>query len=200
MFTVFPDTGVQKMQENDVQDIDVLSLLTVDKVYVDAGDTVKAGDLLATVDTVFVKTALQTFQKELYSLDSQIEDAKDDTVSTKIKSSVSGRVKKIYAAKGDGVTDVMQEDGALALISLDGKMAVEITVASEHLSGAFCVAMHMNNDPVDHFCVLRVSTGYAKKMAPAANAKKNKKRLTPAGYTDIITSVSKMNIAGVVQW
>ena len=54
-------------------------------------------------------------------------------------------------------------DGALALISLDGKMAVEITAASEHLSGVFCVAMHMNNDPVDHFCVLRVSTGYAKK-------------------------------------
>ena len=123
MFTVFPDTGVQKMQENDVQNIDVLSLLTVDKVYVEAGDT----------------------------------------VSTKIKSSVSGRVKKINVAKGDGVTDVMQEDGALALISLDGKMAVEITAASEHLSGVFCVAMHMNNDPVDHFCVLRVSTGYAKK-------------------------------------
>ena len=123
MFTVFPDTGVQKMQENDVQNIDVLSLLTVDKVYVEAGDT----------------------------------------VSTKIKSSVSGRVKKINAAKGNGVTDVMQEDGALALISLDGKMAVEITAASEHLSGVFCVAMHMNNDPVDHFCVLRVSTGYAKK-------------------------------------
>ena len=163
MFTVFPDTGVQKMQENDVQDIDVLSLLTVDKVYVEAGDTAKAGDLMATVDTVSVKTALQTLQKELSSLDSQIEDAKDDTVSTKIKSSVSGRVKKIYAAKGDGVTDVMQEDGALALISLDGKMAVEITAASEHLSGVFCVAMHMNNDPVDHFCVFRVSTGYAKK-------------------------------------
>ena len=72
--------------------------------------------------------------------------------------------------------------------------------ASEHLSGAFCVAMHMKNDPVDHFCVLRVSTGYAKKISPAENAKKIKKRLTPAGHTDIITSVSKMNIAGVVHW
>ena len=30
--------------------------------------------------------------------------------------------------------------------------------------------------------------------------KKIKKRLTPEGHTDIITSVSKMNIAGVVQW
>lgn len=60
MFTVFPDTGVQKMQENDVQDIDVLSLLAVDKVYVEAGDT----------------------------------------VSTKIKSSVSGRVKKDQCRKG----------------------------------------------------------------------------------------------------
>ena len=124
-------SGTGTLAADDVQDIDVLSLLAVDKVYVEAGDTVKAGDLLATVDTVSVKTALQTLQNELSSLDSQIEDAKDDTVSTKIKSSVSGRVKKINAAKGDCVTDVMQEDGALALISLDGKMAVEITAASE---------------------------------------------------------------------
>ena len=124
-------SGTGTLAADDVQNIDVLSLLTVDKVYVEAGDTVAAGDLLATVDTVSVKSALQTLQSELSSLDSQIEDAKDDTVSTKIKSSVSGRVKKIYAAKGDGVTDVMQEDGALALISLDGKMAVEITASAD---------------------------------------------------------------------
>lgn len=52
-------SGTGTLAADDVQDIDVLSLLTVDKVYVEAGDTVKAGDLLATVDTVSVKTALQ---------------------------------------------------------------------------------------------------------------------------------------------
>ena len=128
-------SGTGTLAADDVQNIDVLSLLTVDKVYVEAGDTVEAGDLLATVDTVSVKTALQTLQSQLSSLDSQIEDAKDDTVSTKIKSSVSGRVKKIYAEKGDGVTGVMQENGALALISLDGKMAVEIEASSESSVG-----------------------------------------------------------------
>ena len=119
-------SGTGTLEADDVQDINVLSLLTVDKVYVEAGDVVEKGDLLATVDTVSVKSALQTLQSELESLDAQIEDEKDETVSTKIKSSVSGRVKKIYAKKGDGVTDVMQQDGALALLSLDGKMAVEI--------------------------------------------------------------------------
>ena len=119
-------SGTGTLEADDVQDINVLSLLTVDKVYVEAGDAVEKGDLLATVDTVSVKSALQTLQSELESLDAQIEDEKDETVSTKIKSSVSGRVKKIYAAKGDGVTDVMQQDGALALLSLDGKMAVEM--------------------------------------------------------------------------
>lgn len=119
-------SGTGTLEADDVQDINVLSLLTVDKVYVEAGDVVEKGDLLATVDTVSVKSALQTLQNELESLDSQIEDEKDETVSTKIKSSVSGRVKKIYAAKGDSVTDVMQQDGALVLLSLDGKMAVEM--------------------------------------------------------------------------
>lgn len=75
----------------------------------------------------------------------------------------------------------VQEDGALALISLDGKMAVEITAASEHLSGVFCVAMHMNNDPVDHFCVLRVSAGYAKKRHLQRMQKKIKKKIDTRG-------------------
>lgn len=122
-------TGTGTLLADDIQNMDMLSLLTVDKVYVEAGDTVKEGDLLATVDTVSVKSALQTLQSELTSLDSQIETASDDTVSTKIKSGVAGRVKKVYAAKGDDVADVMKKNSAMALLSLDGKMAVEITIS-----------------------------------------------------------------------
>ncbi len=43
-----------------------------------------------------------------------------------ISASVSGRIKKIYAAAGDSVSGVMYEHGALMLLSLDGYMAVDI--------------------------------------------------------------------------
>ena len=50
----------------------------------------------------------------------------DQTTDTLISSSVSGRVKKIYAQYGDDVASVMLDQGALMLLSLDGYMAVDL--------------------------------------------------------------------------
>ena len=52
------------------------------------------GDLLASVDTVSVKTALKLLQEEIDDLDEEIEDEQGETVSSSIKSGVAGRVKK----------------------------------------------------------------------------------------------------------
>lgn len=119
-------SGTGTLTADDTVDIDLLSLMEVDTVYVEAGDTVQEGDLLATVNAVSVRTALKTLQDELESLDDKIQDEKDETISSKVKAGVSGRVKKLYGVKGDSVAAVMQENGALALLSLDGKMAVDI--------------------------------------------------------------------------
>lgn len=44
-----------------------------------------------------------------------------------IKSSVSGRVKKINVSAGSDIADTMVSDGALMILSLDGKMSVTLT-------------------------------------------------------------------------
>lgn len=47
-----------------------------------------------------------------------------------IESSVSGRVKKINVSAGSDLSDIMVSDGALMVLSLDGKMAVSLSGVS----------------------------------------------------------------------
>lgn len=94
-------SGTGTLEADDVENIDLLSLVDVDTVYVKAGDAVQEGDLLASVDPVSVTTALKTLQEELDDLDDQIKDEQGETISSSIKSGVSGRVKKIYACVDD---------------------------------------------------------------------------------------------------
>ena len=84
------------------------------------------GDLLATVDMTTVMTTLSDLQTQLDDLDEQIADAKGDEVSPYLSAGITGRVKQIYAEEGMDVSACMAQHGALAVLSLDGHMAVDI--------------------------------------------------------------------------
>ena len=102
-------SGTGTLTADDVETLDLSSLVEVDSVYVKAGDTVQEGDLLASVDTVSVKTALKLLQEEIDDLDEEIEDEQGETVSSSIKSGVAGRVKKIYASVDDEVSVTLSD-------------------------------------------------------------------------------------------
>lgn len=102
----------------------------VTDVLIKAGDTVSKGDLLATVDMATVMTALSDLQDQLDDLDDEINDAKGETVSSYITAGVAGRVKILYGEKGMDVSSCMANNGALAVLSLDGYMAVDIETES----------------------------------------------------------------------
>lgn len=96
------------------------------KVAVRVGETVSAGDVLATVNMTTVSAALADLQSQMEELDKEIASAEGDSVSTVIKAGVAGRVKKIYAEKGETIAAVIAEHGALAVLSLDGYMAFDL--------------------------------------------------------------------------
>ena len=98
----------------------------VDEVVVTANQKVKKGDTIATVDMPSVMSAMSTLQEEIDDLDDEISDSLDDKVDSYITTGVAGRLKKVYAQKGDDIASVMYENGALALVSLDGYMYAEI--------------------------------------------------------------------------
>ena len=93
---------------------------------VKSGDAVAKGDVLASVELSSVMSAMAELQAELDALDDEIADAKGDEVSSYIRAGISGRVKIIYAEAGMDVGSCMAEHGALAVLSLDGFMAVDI--------------------------------------------------------------------------
>ncbi len=110
----------------DEESISVPAGVTVEELLVSAQESVTEGRLLVSVDTASVQTAMSSVQSELKSLDKEISSAAKDSVDSRITAGVAGRVKQVFAAKGDDVAKCMYEHGALAVLSLDGKMAVEI--------------------------------------------------------------------------
>lgn len=130
-YTVAPGTihtlvsGSGVLEQVDEEDVTVPAGVEVDEVIAEAGDTVAKGDLLAKVDMASVVDTLSSTQDQIKTLDKKINSAKSDTASTSVTTSVGGRVKKIYAQVGDNVVSSVTENGALALLSVDGCMAVD---------------------------------------------------------------------------
>ncbi len=119
-------SGSGSLTDVDLESITVPEGVEITEVLVKRNQTIKAGDILATVDMASVISAMADLQAQIEELDGQISDAEDDSASTRIKAGVTGRVKAIFGEKDADVADVMYEHGALALISLDGYMAVDI--------------------------------------------------------------------------
>ncbi|MCD7749420.1 MAG: HlyD family efflux transporter periplasmic adaptor subunit [Oscillospiraceae bacterium] len=119
-------SGSGTLTSDDVEEVTIPSSVSISTYYVSEEDTVEEGDVLATVDTDSVLEALADVQTQLDELDEELEEASEDAVSSTLTSSVSGRVKVIYAEVDDDVSSVMYEYGALMILSLDGYMAVDI--------------------------------------------------------------------------
>ena len=123
-------SGSGSLAGEGIVDVEVPDSVPLDTVYVKVGDRVHAGDVLASVKASDILAALSELQDQLEDLDKDLKDAKNDTVSATISAGVSGRVKAVFAEAGDDVSSVMYEHGALALLSLDGKMMVRVSGGS----------------------------------------------------------------------
>lgn len=119
-------SGSGVLAQVDLEQLTVPAGVEITDVLVEADDAISQGDVLATVDMASVMSAMSNLQAELDELDEEISDAKGDEVSSYIKAGVSGRVKVIYAQTDTSVASCMAENGALAVLSLDGYMAVDI--------------------------------------------------------------------------
>lgn len=118
--------GTGNLALSDAQSQTIPSGIEIEEVMVESGDKVTKGDTIATVSKASVLKAVEETQEEIKELDEQISDCQDDDDTDSIDASVDGRVKLIYAETGDDITDVMLENGSILVLSLDGKMAVDI--------------------------------------------------------------------------
>lgn len=120
-------SGSGMISSVDAETVSVPAGVEITEVLVEAGDRLSEGDVIATVSSSSVLSALSTLQTEVDELDSDITLSQNDRVSVYITNGVPGRLKRILASEGDSVIDCMTENGALAYVSIDGCMALEIS-------------------------------------------------------------------------
>ncbi len=108
------------------EDISLPGSILVTEYLVSEGDSVSQGDKLAVVDRNSVLAAIADLEDLIGELDEEAEEVMDESVSSSLTAPTDGTVVKIYAESGDAVVDVMYENGALMLVSLDGLLAVQI--------------------------------------------------------------------------
>ncbi len=116
-------TGSGKLTSSDSETLRLPGGVHVDTVIAKSGDAVKAGDPLATLDLDSLKTQAAQVSSDLTTLDRSVANRSE---ITSVKSPVRGRVKYLPAKSGDDVLADIEAYGALALISADEKMVLEI--------------------------------------------------------------------------
>ena len=114
------------LAEDEAIAIEVPSAVRLKAFLVENGDAVTEGTAIASVDRVTVMKAISQVQETLEYLSEQIEEAGDTPSEESVTALADGTVKILYAEEGDAVQRVMLEHGALAVLSLDGLMAVDL--------------------------------------------------------------------------
>lgn len=101
--------------------------MKIDTVLVKAGQTIQAGETIATLNTDFLANMTDDIQTEITSIDLKLaQQLSSEASAAKLMSQVSGRVKRIYANTGSNVDSVVGESGGLFVISVDGRLRTEI--------------------------------------------------------------------------
>ena len=123
--------GGGTLTEEEAVTVSVPAAVKLKEFLVKNGDQVTAGTAIASVDRVTVMLAISQVQETLEYLSEQIDKAADTDGEETVTAPAGGIVKILYAEKGESVQSIMLEHGALAVLSLDGLMAVDLEVESD---------------------------------------------------------------------
>lgn len=107
---------------------------TIDTLSVKQGDTVKAGQVIAHVNSSASSQSVQQKQNQLTSAQNDLAQSKDQLDSLEIKAPAAGKVKSITASSGDSLSTI-KPLGDLAEISLSRSMTVSFTPSQTVKSG-----------------------------------------------------------------
>ena len=118
--------GGGTLASEDVEDITLPAGVKITEFLVRNGDTVTEGTPLAAVDPVSVMTAIMEVTDTMEYLQQEIRNSREEKISSTVSATAGGRIKQVFARQGDSVQEVMLRDGALAVLSLDGLVAVKI--------------------------------------------------------------------------
>ena len=128
-------SGGGTLTETGAVEVTVPAGVEITEYLVSDGDYVTEGQPIAAVDSLSVRKTIVTVQENLDYLAQQMRRHPGYFGPDALYAQSAGRVKAIYAQVGDKVTDVMAEYGALAVVSLDGMLALQTETESDVIAG-----------------------------------------------------------------
>ena len=138
-------SGTGTITDSDSQEVSVPEGVLVTEYLVENGDFVNEGDPVARVDKVSVMEAISALRESMNEKAEDIESIRSKGGTSTITAPASAKVKAVYARAGDSVQDVMLENGALAVLSLDGLMSVSFST-NQALSIGDSVSVVLSNE------------------------------------------------------
>lgn len=119
-------SGAGTLTDEDAVEIKLPYGVEVTKYLVNNGDFVTEGQPLAEVDRIDVMNSIYEYQEDIEYVETQMALYTDTGEMNFLTTASAGRVMELYANVGDSIGNVMLEHGALAVLSLDGLLAVDI--------------------------------------------------------------------------
>jgi len=127
-------TGTGNLETEGGEAVTIPTGLTLQEVFVETGDIVSAGDVLAVFELGSIQSRLAEIYDDLDDLDRDIERERRDGESTTITARVAGRVDTMFAEVDVSVADTVIAHGALMTLAIDGDQTLEITGSSGTIS------------------------------------------------------------------
>lgn len=122
---------------------------TLTELRVSVGDEVKAGDILAVITNEEIDDTITDCEFALWELDETILNTSAGSSVLSVKAPMAGRVMAIYAEAGDDALAVFRREGALAVLSTDGRMRVEVDDVPREARLALGDAVRLTGATVD---------------------------------------------------
>lgn len=107
---------------------------TVDSLPIKQGDTIKAGQTIAHINSMASVQTVQQKQNQLASAQTDLAQAKEQLGSLNVTAPVAGKVKSLIASDGDSLSNI-KPLGNLAVISTSRSMIVSFTPSQSIKSG-----------------------------------------------------------------
>ena len=152
-------TASGTLSAGETKDIKIAGDIEIDEFFVKNGDVIKKGDKIASVSKPSVMSAIVEVQKTLKSLDTKLNKINSADNKTVVKADSKARVKAIYIKKGSNAKNVITNNGALMLLSLDGLMAVDID-RTENTKLGNSVTVVLSNKTKVSGQIISVNTDY----------------------------------------
>jgi HlyD family secretion protein len=123
---------VEPLNDNSVY---AASAGTVVQVNAENGDVVSADDVIATFKSDELESQRDSLQSQIDELDMSIATLRSTGGSDTVRSPVKGTVMAVYAKDGDNVDAVMDKYGALAVVSPDDLLQINVPLNENIVQG-----------------------------------------------------------------